>query len=45
MKKTNIRLDKVNRDELYRYVGTPDDNVRGIIDECEEKIISPANKA
>ncbi|MEE0685278.1 MAG: methionine synthase [Lachnospiraceae bacterium] len=39
MKKTNIRLDKVNRDELYRYVGTPDDNVRGIIDECETELI------
>ena len=39
MKKTNISLDKVNRDELYRYVGTPDDNVRGIIDECEEELI------
>ena len=39
MKKTNIRLDKVNSDELYRYVGTPDDNVRGIIDECETELI------
>ena len=38
MKKTNISLDKINRDELYRYVGTPDDNVRGIIDKSEEEL-------
>lgn len=39
MKKTNISLEKVNRDELYRYIGTPDDIVRGIIDECEKEFI------
>ena len=38
MKKTNISLSKVNRDELYRYIGTPDDLVRGIIDKCEEEL-------
>ena len=38
MKKTNISLGKINRDELYRYVGTPDDNVRGIIDKSEEEL-------
>ena len=40
MKKTNISLKKVNRDELYRYIGTPDDNVRGIIDESEKEFLS-----
>ena len=40
MKKTNISLEKVNRDELYRYIGTPDDNVRGIIDESEKEFLS-----
>ena len=40
MKKTNISLKKVNRDELYRYIGTPDDVVRGIIDESENEILS-----
>ena len=40
MKKTNISLKKVNRDELYRYIGTPDDIVRGIIDESENEILS-----
>ena len=40
MKKTNISLEKVNRDELYRYIGTPDDIVRGIIDESEKEFIS-----
>ena len=40
MKKTNISLEKVNRDELYRYIGTPDDIVRGIIDESENEILS-----
>ena len=39
MKKTNISLSKVNRDELYRYIGTPDDIVRGIIDKCEEELL------
>lgn len=39
MKKTNISLNKINKDELYRYIGTPDDNVRGIIDECETELI------
>ena len=40
MKKTNIGLEKINRDELYRYVGTPDDIVRGIIDESEKELIN-----
>lgn len=40
MKKTNISLEKVNRDELYRYIGTPDDIVRGIIDESEKEFLS-----
>jgi hypothetical protein len=40
MKKTNITLQKVNRDELYRYTGTPDDSVRGIIDKAEEELIN-----
>ena len=40
MKKTNITLQKVNKDELYRYTGTPDDSVRGIIDKAEEELIN-----
>lgn len=40
----NVKLDKLNRDELYRYLGykgnTPDDIVRGIVDKSEEKLIS-----
>lgn len=40
MKKTNITLQKINRDELYRYTGTPDDLVRGIIDKSEEEFIN-----
>lgn len=40
MKKTNISLKKVNRDELYRFIGTPDDIVRGIIDESEKEFLS-----
>lgn len=53
MKNNQIKLEKLNRDELYRYLGyatdidenTPDDIVRGIIDKYEEKlfkIIRPA---
>lgn len=38
-----IKLEQLNRDELYRYLGykadnTPDEIVRGIIDKCEEKL-------
>lgn len=40
MKKTNITLQKMNRDELYRFTGTPDDSIRGIIDEAEEELIN-----
>lgn len=39
MKKTNISLNKINKDELYRYIGTPDENIRGIIDNCEDELI------
>ena len=45
----NVKLEKLNRSELYRYLGykdnTPDDTVRGIIDKYEEKlfnIVKPA---
>lgn len=39
-----ITLEKLNRDELYRYLGykinnTPDEMVRGIIDKCEEQLL------
>ena len=44
-----VTLSKLNREELYRYLGyrgnTPDDMVCGIIDKCEEKlfnVIKPA---
>lgn len=44
-----VLLSKLNREELYRYLGyrgnTPDDIVRGIIDKSEEKlfkVIKPA---
>ncbi len=46
MVKKYVQLDKLNRDELHRYLGyknTPDDMVRGIIDECEEKLIQTVN--
>lgn len=45
MKKTNISLNKVNRDELYRYIGTPDDLVRGIIDNCQVELINTVKAA
>lgn len=39
----NIKFEKLNRNELHRYLGyklnnTPDETVRGIIDKCEEKL-------
>ena len=43
MIRKNVKLKELNRSEIYRYLGyknTPDDIVRGIIDECEDKIIS-----
>lgn len=45
MKKTNITLQKLNRDELYRYTGTPNDLVRGIIDNSEEEFIKAVKPA
>ncbi len=48
MVRKNVQLGKLNRSELHRYLGyknTPDDIVRGIIDECEEKIISSVRPA
>ncbi len=44
-----VKVDKLNRDQLYRYLGykgnTPDEVVRGIVDKSEEylvNIIKPA---
>lgn len=49
MRSSNIKLNKLNRNELHRYLGyrgdTPDSTVRGIVDKCEEKlfkVIRPA---
>lgn len=46
----NIKLEKLNRNELYRYLGygvgdTPDNVVRGIIDKYEEKLFNVVRPA
>lgn len=44
-----VSLSKLNREELYRYLGykgnTPDDMVRGIIDKSEEKLFKVVKPA
>lgn len=44
-----VKLEKLNRDELNRYLGyggnTPDNIVRGIIDKCEEKLFNVVKPA
>lgn len=53
MRNNQIKLEKLNRNELYRYLGyntkfkdnTPDETVRGIIDEYEEKLFKVIHPA
>ena len=45
MKRTGLILEKINREELYRYIGTPDDCVRGIVSKAEDELISQVKPA
>lgn len=45
MRRTGLILEKINREELYRYIGTPDDSVRGIVSKAEDELIKQTKPA